>query len=137
MLGCGRGDSVGGTLPSPSTLNKCPLWSWMGQLLADREENKVTTKALVRVQQSPLSPERHRFSSGCPVGTWLGFVGLGSENSSKFPVRAQERPLQPSEVSQQQASRDRDKTIYPIVLSLSETCQGSQMTKACMNSVLV
>lgn len=71
MLGCGRGDSVGGTLPSPSTLNKCPLWSWMGQLLADREENKVTTKALVRVQQSPLSREAQiffRLSSGDMAG---------------------------------------------------------------------
>lgn len=50
----------------------------MGQLLADREENKVTTKALVRVQQSPLSREAQiffRLSSGdmaglCGSGKW-------------------------------------------------------------------
>lgn len=43
----------------------------MGQLLADMEENKVTAKALVLVQPSPLSSEKHRFYSAV---TWPGFV---------------------------------------------------------------
>lgn len=48
-LGCGVGDSVGGTLPSPSTLNKCPcVVTGMGYVLADTEKksHKVTAKPL-------------------------------------------------------------------------------------------
>lgn len=46
-LGCGIGDSVGGTLPSPSTLNKCPcVVTGMGYFLADMKKTKVTTKTL-------------------------------------------------------------------------------------------
>lgn len=45
-LGCGVGDSVGGTLPSPSTLNKCPcVVTGMGYVLADTE--KKATRSLL------------------------------------------------------------------------------------------
>lgn len=54
-LGCGIGDSVGGTLPSPSTLNKCPcVVTGMGYFLADTKKNKVTAKTLVLVQEGLL-----------------------------------------------------------------------------------
>lgn len=52
----------------------------MGQLLADVEKNKITTKALVLVQEGLLSSEKHRFFSGCSIVMWLDFVCLGGEN---------------------------------------------------------
>lgn len=54
-LGCGIGDSVGGTLPSPPTFNKCPcVVTGMGYFLADIRKNKVTTKTLGLVQEGFL-----------------------------------------------------------------------------------